>query len=568
MNRFINIALLGHVAHGKTTTVNALCNVDTKRYASEAKSGKTMKLGYANCILWKCENCTHIGSTSQGVKAFTCPFCFSCMKPEKYISFVDLPGHHSYVSTAIKGSSVVDAGILVVDVKRESLQPQALEHLAILSVLGIRDVLIVHNKIDLVDREMCEKSYHTLRKELEKTDYGSAPIIPISAQKKIKIENLTRYLYKLCENVEKRIPISPDLSLGIFSIIRSFDINKPNSDVEELKGGVIGGTVKGTGKLSVNDSIVILPGIKQGQVYTPLRTKITSIYSENTSLMETSGAGGLYGIGTCLDPTLTKSDALVGCLAGIEGTLPDVINELELSVTYIRLTEDAEKIRIKNGQVYRLLIGNANILGIADKTKDKKIWKLRLLQPICTFSCKCLIYTQESSNTQLIAFGTWIKDGSVPISENKEYSSLSQIPTELAKKTTFSGLFQTFEEYEQLLPVQSEDTKQREKQKLPIPKLVRQNRDVIWQNFSPFCTAVFRTELSVLTYVRDETCTELSICDLGLRMVKAKVTEQKLVLLLKRYITENVTCKQCGSLNTTAKACNSCGATVRDLTGA
>jgi len=107
-------------------------------------------------------------------------------------------------------------------------------------------------------------------------------------------------------------------------VVRSFDINKPGDGIDEIKGGVLGGTII-RGKLRVGDEVEIPPGMGNKQhperYKEPLRTRVTSIVSGGKNYDEVH-AGGLLGVGTSLDPALTKSDNLSGKIMGLPGTLP------------------------------------------------------------------------------------------------------------------------------------------------------------------------------------------------------------------------------------------------------
>ena len=83
MNSIFNVALVGHVANGKTTLVDALTQVNTKRSSEEKRSGRTIKLGYANCISWVCEKCKYVEFTGQASKTPTC--CTQNMKVKRKI---------------------------------------------------------------------------------------------------------------------------------------------------------------------------------------------------------------------------------------------------------------------------------------------------------------------------------------------------------------------------------------------------------------------------------------------------------------------------------------------------
>jgi translation initiation factor 2 subunit 3 len=113
-------------------------------------------------------------------------------------------------------------------------------------------------------------------------------------------------------------------------ILRSFDVNKPGTPVEEIVGGVIGGTIQ-RGKFRIGDELEIKPGIRKesyGKVqYEPLLTTIASLFVGEEHVEEAT-CGGLVGVGTYFDPALTKADGLVGNVAGKVGDMPPVIYEL------------------------------------------------------------------------------------------------------------------------------------------------------------------------------------------------------------------------------------------------
>jgi translation initiation factor 2 subunit 3 len=413
MERIINIALVGHVSNGKTTLVNALTGINTKRSSFEKSSGRTVKLGYANCVLWECSHCKKVSSTSQDVKNLEC--CSLKMGEKGIISFVDAPGHHSYVQTMIKGATVAEGAILVTDVRKEPMQTQTTEHLAILTVLDVRNIIVVQNKADLVEPNKCVEHYENLKKELLKTCAEKSPIIPISAQNNINIDILRKLLLETVKNIKNR---KKNLKIGCFQIVRSFDINKPGESVEKLKGGVLGGTVIGDCKYKIGDIVEIKPGIiSKDKNYTPLKTEIISIFSETQSKNETT-SGGLYGIGTKLDPCLTQNDRLVGNLLGKKEELPEIKTELEMSITLLKLDKKVEK--IGKDKTYRLIIGTVLVEGVCKIKKGEKI-KMSLNKPVCITENRCLIYNSEN---KLIAFGMF-EDKSEE-REKEEQSNIEQ----------------------------------------------------------------------------------------------------------------------------------------------
>ena len=537
---YINIAIVGHVSNGKTTLVGALTDVNTKRDSAEKKTGATIKLGYANCKLWKCNDCNIVLSSGQKTQSMRCTKCQKNATLEHYISFVDAPGHHKYIQTMAAGTTVVDGAILVTDVRKDNVQVQTIEHLAILTILGIKNIIVVQNKVDLVSTEQCVTHYNMLKVYLKGTAAENAPIIPISTQSRINIGDLCRYLDLICRNA-KLTPINSK----VFSIIRSFDVNKP-SDKGTRKGGVLGGTVLGDTKFSIGDEIEIRPGNLVDGKYIPLKTKIESIFSETDSCT-TVARGGLYGIGTTLDPIDTKANKLVGSLFGIPGNLPEIVQTLLVTVKYLKLSDrDASdevtkaNSKIKKNTIYQLIIGNNTVLATAKKV-DAHLYEFKMNKPICTTEVVCLIYTHESSNTQLIAFGTFGDKADTPV----------------------AAIEQTIDEYQTILG--TKEVVETKKITIPIPKLGRENRNVIWLNVAEFCDAIKRPVTKVTKFIADETLLDVSMCPNGLRMYKTNMREKQMLSLLKKFVIEFVACKQCKSIDTSEIVCNNCKAIVREI---
>lgn len=400
---FINVGLIGHVSNGKTTLVKCLTNIDTKKDSREKKRGMTIKLGYANAIVWYCEECKINYCTAQETTQKFCEECFGECEVEFNLSFCDMPGHHSYVSTMIKGASLISCAILVVDARKKTLQPQTIEHLIILESLGIQNVIIAQNKVDLITKEECLQHYAQIKEELKGTIGENAPIIPISAQLNIQIEKIIEYLGRMCRLVNRE----EKGDQGSFMIVRSFDINRPNTDVAKLKGGVIGGTVFGNGSYQVGDRLEIKPGIIQrdGKCVS-LYTKVLSLRSEKKSVKSIQ-RGGLFAIGTNLDPTATKGDRLAGCIAGKEGELPEVVNSLKIKMFHLKHTvlgEKVSKLKMKKGRYFKLIIGNI-VRDACCEGYENHVASLRLQHPICTYLNKCLVYHVKGMQAQLIGYG-------------------------------------------------------------------------------------------------------------------------------------------------------------------
>src|SRR3989338_7865733 len=156
----INIGMVGHVDHGKTTLLERLSGKWTDTHSEELKRGITIRLGYADIIFRKCEKC-------EGDKKYTakeeCPACGSKTAAVRKVSFVDAPGHESLMATMLAGATIMDGALLLVAANEECPQPQTREHLMALEILGIKSLVIVQNKIDLVDEEKALKNYEQIK---------------------------------------------------------------------------------------------------------------------------------------------------------------------------------------------------------------------------------------------------------------------------------------------------------------------------------------------------------------------------------------------------------------------
>lgn len=375
----LNLGTLGHVDHGKTTLVQAITGVWTAKHSDELKRGITIKLGYANFSVFQCPKCPPPYNFT------TTPRC-SCGSEavfQRKISFVDSPGHEILMTTMLSGAAVMDAAILVIGADEVCPQPQTYEHLLAAEIMGIKRLIVVQNKIDIVSRERALKNFEEIKQFLSGTGFKDATIVPVSAQHKVNIDIL---LYV----IQKEIP-TPVFDLGSparMIVIRSFDVNRPGTRVREMRGGVIGGSVV-RGEIRVGDELEILPGLrvkKDDTVETiPLTAEVVSVGFDNV-FVEKVRSGGLVGIGTTLDPSLTKNDMLVGNLAGKPGTLPPVTRSITLDysmferVVGVRGMVKNEPIRV--GEVLNVNVGSALTQATVKDVRDNRV-RLDLRMPVC-----------------------------------------------------------------------------------------------------------------------------------------------------------------------------------------
>lgn len=399
----VNIGMVGHVDHGKTTLLERLSGKWTDTHSEELKRGITIRLGYADVTFRKCGKC-------EGAKAYTtkekCRSCGSETSPLRKVSFVDAPGHESLMATMLSGATIMDGALLLVAANEICPQPQTREHLMALEIIGIKHLIIVQNKIDLVSEEQALKNYGQIKNFIKGTGFENAPIIPISAQHRVGLDLL---MQAIDENIPtpSRDPNKDPLML----VARSFDINKPGITPEKLVGGVLGGSLR-RGILKVNDLIEIRPGRsvveKNQQIWKPIAARIKSLNSGSVDL-EQVGPGGSIGVLTSLDPSVVKSDQLTGSLVGLPGKLPKVWNELILDVHLLkRVVGTQEELNvdpIKMTEPLMLNVNSAATVGIVIELKKNKI-RCKLKLPVCADAGSRVTISRRIGNRfRLIGYG-------------------------------------------------------------------------------------------------------------------------------------------------------------------
>jgi len=399
----VNIGTIGHVDHGKTTLVQSLTGTWASRHSEELKRGITIKLGYADMPIYKCPKC-------EPPKNYTIkPFCESCNSEAEFvraISFVDAPGHEALMATMLSGAAIMDGAILVIAADEPCPQPQTREHLAAAEVSGIKNLIIVQNKIDIVDEKRAIESYKEIKAFIKGTVAEKAPIIPISAQRGINIDVLLNAIQTIIPT-PKRDETKPPMMF----IIRSFDVNKPGTTIEGLGGGIIGGTIA-QGKFAVGEEIEIRPGVmaeREGKtVYDPLISEIVSLQAGNEDVKEAT-CGGLVGVGTCLDPSYSKADGLTGSIAGKTGQLPPTLTELTLETHVLERavgTKELLKVeKINPDETLLLHVGSAVNVGKVISIKQNII-KVKLTRPICALpGSRVAISRKITARWRLIGYG-------------------------------------------------------------------------------------------------------------------------------------------------------------------
>lgn len=235
------VGTAGHIDHGKTTLVRALTGVDTDRLPEEKKRGISIELGYA----------------------------FLNAPGGRRIGFIDVPGHERLVHTMLAGATGIDHALLLVAAD-DGVMPQTREHLAVLSLLGLRDGAVVITKADRVDARRLQAVGDEARALLVGSALEGAPVMPVAALQGEGLPALREHLFAAAARPRER-----DGEAGFrLAVDRAFALDGV--------GTVVTGTVH-AGRVAVGDELRLVPG--DGP---PLRVR--SLHAQNEAVTE-AGAG-------------------------------------------------------------------------------------------------------------------------------------------------------------------------------------------------------------------------------------------------------------------------------------
>lgn len=364
----VNIGTIGQVDDGKSTLVQALTGKFPDDHSEELKRGISIRLGYADTDFRKCPECPEPQAFTTKEK---CPNCGTETKLLRRVSFVDCPGHEILMATMLSGANLIDGAVLVIAANAPCPQPQTREHLAAMEILGISNIVIAQNKIELASEEEAKKNYKQIKDFIKNTIAKNAPIIPISAIHHANLDILIKA-------IEEHIP-TPERDLDSpleMHVARSFDVNRPGTKPENLKGGIIGGTIN-KGQIKVGDEIEITPGVslKKGNKieYLPITTKVTSIAIGHHGLTKSAQCGGLVAVGTELDPSLAKADKMAGNIITTVGNAPPIRDYLKLDIELLEKVVGAKEMStvqpLAQGEMLMLNLGTAKTAGVIEEVK-------------------------------------------------------------------------------------------------------------------------------------------------------------------------------------------------------
>merc|ERR1712159_468010 len=343
-----------------------------------------------------------------------CEHCGEPLVLRRHVSFVDCPGHDILMATMLNGAAVMDAALLLVAGNETCPQPQTSEHLAAVEIMKLRHIIILQNKIDLVKEDQAKQQMQDIRRFIEGTVAEGAPIIPISAQLRYNLDAVAEYL---TEHIP--VPVRDFTSKPRMIVIRSFDVNKPGEEVKDLKGGVAGGSIL-MGVLKLGQQIEVRPGIvskdpKGKHLCQPILAEVVSLFAEKNSL-QYAVPGGLIGLGTKIDPTLPRTDRLVGNVIGEPGHLPDIFGELEINFFLLRRLlgvkteggdgKSSSKVsKLAKDEILMVNIGSTSTGGRVEAVKQD-LAKIILTTPVCTANGeKIALSRRVDKHWRLIGWG-------------------------------------------------------------------------------------------------------------------------------------------------------------------
>ncbi len=261
------IATAGHVDHGKTSLVRALTGTNTDRLPEEKKRGLTIDIGFAYL------------QANNGQR----------------LAFIDVPGHEKFVRNMIAGVGMVDIAILVVAAD-DGPMPQTLEHMAILQLMAVRNIVAVITKVDLVDSDRVTTVSASVDELLQAAGFDNTRRFSLATNDQAAVTSLKEHIVQLADSQPSRH------QQGYFrmAIDRSFTLDG--------SGTVVTGTVVG-GEINKGDSVTL---VSDGVDH--LKTaRVRSIHAQNAE-SESAKIGqrcALNIAGELSRPMLNRGDWLV-----------------------------------------------------------------------------------------------------------------------------------------------------------------------------------------------------------------------------------------------------------------
>jgi translation initiation factor 2 subunit 3 len=580
----LNIGTIGHVSHGKTTTVAQLTGERTQRHEGEITSNRTIYIGYANSKIWRCPETEETCCTPSTVTHKISEHTGKPMQLIAHISFVDCPGHADFMCTMIGGTSAMDAVFLLI-AANDTVFPQAqtYEHLLAMATTSVKNYLILQNKLDLVTPEICKKNYDDITKFIIGSPTEGAPIVPCSAQLGQNMDIIGKYI----ANSIQKPNHDPNKNFKMF-IIRSFDNNKPNTSYKNLIGGTIGGSIV-QGIVCKDDYIEIRPGFvyqHDGKfVCQPIVSKVTSLFCGKEPL-DIAFPGGLKAIGLQFDPSLSKHNGLAGQIAGTPGTLPSIYESITFE--YKTLNKKVSKLKkIKVGEDITICVNAKTIPATVTNVEAGKVVVVKLSYPVCIdTSLNMTIMRRHDKQLIIHSVAKFLSGDEI---KNIVYSpKYQEIKDNIPKRhininhdINFTKKpINDFIDYNELIKnitFTQPTTKNNDQIRMVYPEVINVNRVSIISNYSNIMSS-FNTKSRLAsaddriqkmihtlhnmeseminiadflqTFIRDELNTTSSIDERNQLILKGFYREKQIEGVMQKFVAKFSLCTNCNSCNT------------------
>ncbi|MDR1701797.1 MAG: selenocysteine-specific translation elongation factor [Sporomusaceae bacterium] len=366
--KHIIIGTAGHVDHGKTALVKALTGVDTDRLLEEKKRGISIDLGFAS------------------------------LKIGEFLTagIVDVPGHERFLKNMLAGTGAIDLALLVIAAD-ESVMPQTREHLDMLDLLGVKQGIIVINKIDKVDTDWLELIEEEITALTGATFLKNAPLCRVSALSGAGLENLKETILAVAAKIPERNETAP-FRLWIDRVFSA----KGHGAV--VTGSILSGTVK------VGDTLAVYPA---GQL---VRVRALETHAAKAGVLK---AGQRAAI------NLSGPDDLARGMSLSTPERGEVHKIWEVKIDWRQEVKSAARVRLH--------LGTAEVLGRVYKYKDQTSDHMRLIleKPLAAATGDKAILRLYSPQT-LLGAATFLASGSL---SRKFNASRLLIGTALAQQT-------------------------------------------------------------------------------------------------------------------------------------
>ena len=334
MRKYYTVGMAGHIDHGKTSLTKALTGVDTDRLKEEKLRNISIEPGFAPLV----------------------------QSDDLQISIIDVPGHERFIRQMIAGVAGIDFVVLVI-AGDEGVMPQTKEHLAILSLLGIKYGMIAITKIDTIDKELLEVVKQDITETVKGTFLENAPVYLVDSLSFTGIETFKHDLIEAVKQTERR------------STYHSFRL--PIDQVFTIKGhGVV---VRGTvfdGQIRTGDTVTVLPIHKQARI-----RQIQSHLEEKEIVF--AGQRAALNLGGITHHSLKRGQVLVADNFYTTTSRIDIVFSPLEEINHILKQRQPIKLYVGTAEVSgRIIFFDRNELPRRNKPNDEILVQIELAEPI------------------------------------------------------------------------------------------------------------------------------------------------------------------------------------------